>query len=211
MPDETTPAIPFPEDLTLDDVEMFLSRQAIPAGVSPQVRAYVDTLREVSLMIQGGKTALQVNHHLVITRGITRRKASAIYTEAFNYFNLSQELHPAAVRAYFANIMERINAAILRSHPSHDTLINVRDSYYKIADLMGANREEKDDADLRLVPETVVYTMTYGDFGMNGEAEKFRLFIDKMPVSQSYKSRLLAETGLGAPGVAIIKLEEHEQ
>ena len=209
MKDRDT-ALAFPEDLTLDDVELFLSHHTLPPGISPQVREYVLTLQEVSRLIEGGKTPEQISNHLVLTRGITRRKATAIYTEAFNYYNISEELHPAAVRAYFANIMQRINSAILRSHPSHDILINVRDSYLRIADLMGANREEKDDAELRLIPETVVYTMKYGDFGLGGEAEKLRLLIDRLPVSQGHKTRLLSEAGMGPDGTPVIKIDDND-
>ena len=197
--------------LTLDDVETYLRRDVLPTGVSSAVRDYVHVLREISLMIQGGKTPAEIKNHLVIVYGITRRKASMMYVETFNYYNIGTDLSPAAVRAYFANEMIRYNRVLMQSNPTPETIINVRDSQARIASLLGADRPEKDDTDAALMPHKVIYTMTYRQAGL-GEAERADMarLIASLPVPESVKQQACREAGITQDDQPIITLDPDE-
>lgn len=198
------------EAVTIDDVEVFLASGQMPSSASPEIRDYLLTVKEISLMIQGGKSADEVVNHLTIAYGISRKKASAMYAETFNYYNMSAELSPSALRAFWAAKMMKINDVLLTSHPTHEVLINVRDSYARIADLLGANREEQDAGDLRLMPEKIIYTDTYRQMGMEKEGERTRKFIETLPVSDAVKKQCLRQAGLLSDGKAVIPLETDE-
>ena len=198
------------ENITIDDVEVFLASGTPPSGVSPEIRDYLTTIREISLMVQGGKSSEEIINHLALSYGISRKKASAMYSETFNYYNIAADLSPSALRSFWAAKMMKINNILLTSHPSHDVLINVRDSFARIADMLGANREEQDAGDLRLMPEKVIYTTTYLDLGMTADAERIGRTIEKLPVSDSVKKQALRQAGLLSDGQPVIPLETDE-
>lgn len=173
------------DQVDLQDIYDFMER-GNPKNAPQHIVDYLELLDKVRGMIiridQYGSKDIVVKH-LMVSKGLSRYKASQVYDEAVEYFYVSQRVSKSAWKNVYADKMDKMINVSMQLVRTVDDARKVVQMLKDVGDMREVHIEDKDNLPEELFKApVVVYTLDPEDLGLpKANRNLLAKIIDELP------------------------------